>query len=136
MPAPEPTLDVVREWLVKADHDLLNATHTLKLGAACPTDTVCFHVQQCVEKHIKALLVFQSIPFPKIHNIHVLRALLPAKLRPKLDKKTEIRLTKYATVTRYPESGPEITLTEARKAVATARRVRREIRKHLPKTAR
>jgi hypothetical protein len=41
MPAPDPVIAVVREWLVKADNDLLTATHTLTLGVDCPTDTVC-----------------------------------------------------------------------------------------------
>src|SRR6266478_6775118 len=87
MPAPDPVIAVVREWLVKAENDLLNATHTLTLGANCPTDTVCFHAQQCVEKYIKALLVFRAISFPKTHDIDKLRSLLPPKLRPQLDRK-------------------------------------------------
>jgi HEPN domain-containing protein len=93
---------VIREWLIKADHDLLTAAHTLKLGAECPTDTVCFHAQQSVEKHIKALLILRAIPFPKTHEIGLLRGLLPAKLRPKVDTKVEDRLTQFATVMRYP----------------------------------
>jgi HEPN domain-containing protein len=92
-------------------------------------------VQQCVEKHIKALLVFRGIAFSKTHNIRLLRALLPPKLRPKLDRKVQDRLTRYATVLRYPSAGPDVLLTEARKAVAIARRVRKEIRKHLPRAA-
>ena len=135
MPAPDAVITVIREWLAKAEHDLLNARHTLKLGAHCPTDTVCFHAQQCVEKHLKALLVFRAIPFPRTHDIRVLRALLPAKLRPKLDSKVQDRLTEYATVTRYPGHGPEISLAEARKSVAIARRVRKEVRQHLPRAA-
>jgi hypothetical protein len=70
------------------------------------------------------------------HNIHVLRALLPPKLRPKLAKKVQDRLTDYATVLRYPESGPDVPLAEARQAVAIARQVRREVRRHLPPAAR
>jgi hypothetical protein len=38
MPTPKALITVLREWLAKADNDLLNAT--LTLGAACPTDTV------------------------------------------------------------------------------------------------
>jgi len=38
-------------------------------------------------------------------------------------------------VTRYPEAEPDISLAEARKAMAAARRVRREVRKQLPKAA-
>ncbi len=118
MPVPNPVITVVREWLAKAENDLLTATHTLTLGADCPTDTVCFHAQQCVEKYIKALLVFRATAFPQTHNIHVLRALLPPKLRPKLDRKVQDRLTAYATVLRYPGAGPDLSLSEARKSVA------------------
>jgi HEPN domain-containing protein len=135
MPALDPVIAVLREWLVKADNDLLTATHTLTLGRECPTDTVCFHAQQCVEKYIKALLVFRATPFPKTHDLTVLRVLLPPKLRPKLDRKTRKQLTDYATVKRYPDAEPAIPLTEARKAVAVARRVRREARRHLPRAA-
>src|SRR5262249_53228363 len=135
MPAPKAVVTVVREWLAKADNDLTNAAHTLTLGEGCPTDTVCFHAQQCIEKHIKALLIFRATAFPKTHDIHVLRALLPPKLRPKLDNKVQDRLTQYATVMRYPGAGPDIPLAEARKAVAIARRVRKEVRRHLPRAA-
>jgi len=135
MPAPNPVITVVREWLVKADNDLLTAAHTLTLGADCPTDTVCFHAQQCVEKYIKALLVFRATPFPRTHDVTALRALLPPKLRPKLERKIQKRLTEYATAKRYPDTEPDISLTEARKAVAVARRVRREVRRHLPRAA-
>lgn len=45
----------------QAKNDLTNAAHVLKLAAACPTDTVCFHAQQCVEKYLKALLVLDGI---------------------------------------------------------------------------
>jgi hypothetical protein len=65
----------------------------------------------------------------------MLRALLPPKLRPKLDKAMQKLLTDYATVKRYPDAEPPIPLSEARHAVAVARRVRREIRRHLPRAA-
>lgn len=135
MPAPNPVIAVIREWLLKADYDLKAAVHTLTLGRDCPTDAVCFHAQQCVEKYIKALLVFRATAFPKTHNIRVLRALLPPKLRPKLDGKLQDRLTRYATVLRYPGAGPDVPLTEARQAVAVARRIRKEVRSRLPPAA-
>jgi HEPN domain-containing protein len=135
MPAPKGVITVIREWLAKAENDLKTAAHTLTLGKDCPTDTVCFHAQQCVEKYIKALLVLRATPFPKTHDIRVLRGLLPPKLRPKLERKVQDRLTSYATVLRYPVGGPDVPLAEARKAVAIARRVRKEVRKHLPRAA-
>ncbi len=135
MPAPDPLIEAIREWLCKADNDLLTAAHTLTLGANCPTDTVCFHVQQCVEKYIKALLVYRSTPFAKTHNIRELRELLPPRLRPKLDAKMQARLTTFAVAIRYPTLGSNVSLKEARRAVEIARRVRREIRRHLPRAA-
>jgi len=56
---------VVREWVQKAENDLKNAVKTLKMGEGCPTDTVCFHAQQCVEKYLKAFLVSRDIDFPR-----------------------------------------------------------------------
>lgn len=135
MPAPNPIIAVVRQWVVKAEHDLTAAARILKVPEDCPTDTVCFHAQQCAEKYLKALLVFRGTAFPKTHEIPVLRALLPPKLRPKLAAKLQNRLTAYAAALRYPGTGPEVPLTEARTAVAIARRVRKEVRKHLPRAA-
>jgi HEPN domain-containing protein len=135
MSTPKPILIVLREWLLKAENDLKTAAHTLTLGQDCPTDTVCFHAQQCVEKYIKALLIYRATPFPKTHDIRLLRALLPPRRRPKLDRKVQDLLSEYATVTRYPGAGTDISLAEARRAVAIARRVRKEVRKQLPRAA-
>ena len=58
-------LAVARQWAAKAENDLKNAAHTVRLKTDCPTDTVCFHVQQCVEKYLKALLVLNDIEFSR-----------------------------------------------------------------------
>jgi HEPN domain-containing protein len=126
---------VLRQWVEKAEHDLLNAAHTLKLGAAAPTDTVCFHAQQCVEKHLKALLIWRGLEPPRTHDLHLLAALLPESARPELTLEELRILTRYATVMRYLGDYEPITLTEARRAVTLARRVRRQARRHLPKEA-
>lgn len=125
---------VVREWVARAENDLTNAAHTLLLEANCPTDTVCFHAQQCVEKYIKAFLVSKEISFPKTHDLEILIALLPVRLRPRLSNEEQSILTDYATGARYP-GWSDISLTETRRAVAMAKRVRKEIRKSIPKEA-
>lgn len=81
MPRPEHVMVVVREWVAKAENDLKNAANTIKMGEECPTDTVCFHAQQCVEKYLKTLLVWKGIPFPKLHNISAVLALIPSDLQ-------------------------------------------------------
>lgn len=122
---------VVREWLAKAENDLLTATHTLKLGRRCPTDTVCFHAQQCAEKYLKALMVHRAIDFPKTHDLEALAARLRNGPKPSLSPDELARLKRYATVTRYP-GAEAISLSEARRAVAAARRIRKAIRALLP----
>jgi len=123
---------VARQWVQKAENDLKNAAHTLKLGQACPTDTVCFHVQQCVEKYITALLVWHGTEFSRIHHISALLELLPPRFRCDLTPEEQERLTDYAVTTRYPGDYEPIPLAEAREAVEIARRVRKQIRRFLP----
>lgn len=129
----EEVLLVVGSWVKKAENDFKNATHTLKLGKNCPTDTVCFHAQQCVEKYIKALLVLQGIEFSWTHQISALVELLPTNILPDLTAEEQERLTDHAVSIRYPGDYEEISLTEARRMVRIARRVRAQVRKWLPK---
>ena len=131
----EHVVTVVREWITKGENDLKNAANTLKMGEDCPTDTVCFHAQQCVEKYLKALLVWKGIPFPKTHDLAALVAILPKVLQNILAGEEQELLTEYAAVTRYPGDYEDITLTEARTAVRVARKIRKDIRKLLPREA-
>lgn len=105
------------------------------MGKACPTDTVCFHAQQCVEKYTKALLVWHGIEFSWVHDIGTLIALLPERSRPDLTPEEQERLTDYAVTTRYPGDYEPIPLSEAQEAVKVARRVRRQIRRWLPQAS-
>jgi HEPN domain-containing protein len=119
----------------KAESDRKTAALALKAGEECPTDAVCFHAQQCVEKYLKALLVLKAIDFEKTHDIGDLVGLLPPRLRPRIKPDDEDTLTTYATLTRYPGPYAEPTLSDARDAVGVARRVRTFVRKHLPRSA-
>jgi HEPN domain-containing protein len=132
MPERDKVLAVVREWMVKAENDLKTAAHTLELGDDCPTDTVCFHAQQCVEKYIKASLVVDRIDFPKTHDVEALATLMPKRVRPNLSAAEAAKLCDYATGARYP-GWCDIPLSEARRAVALARRIRKQIRAKLPR---
>lgn len=132
MPDQVEIMHVIRQWVRKAENDLTNATHTLKLGAQCPTDTVCFHAQQCAEKYLKALLVFDGKDISRTHHISALIHLLPPTLRPELSPEEQELLTDYAVSTRYPGDEEIISLAEARRAVQIARRLRIQVRALLP----
>jgi len=131
MPKADKVLVVAQEWITKGDNDLKTAVHTLKLGKECPTDTVCYHAQQCVEKYLKAFLVAAEIPFPKTHDIEILVSLMPKGIGTGLTVEQQRRLTEYAIMTRYPGSYEVILLSEAKQVVKFAQRVQRKMRKLL-----
>ena len=124
---------IVQEWVLKAEHDLITAVHTLELEDECPTDTVCFHAQQCIEKYMKAFLVSQQRDVPRTHDISQLMKLMPESLHDVLSLEEQQRMTVYAITTRYRADIELISLKEANEAVAQARRIRKSIRKLLPK---
>lgn len=123
---------VVRHWVQKADNDLKTAIHTLKLGENAPTDTVCFHIQQCVEKYLKALLVALGTEFSRTHHIGGLMELLPPPFRPDLTPEEQELLTDYAVTMRYPGDYEPVSLDEAMSSIRIAQRVRAQVRRHLP----
>ena len=59
---------LVRNWIARAESDLKIAKDELMTEAPV-TDAVCFHAQQCVEKYLKAYLIFNQKHFKKTHNI-------------------------------------------------------------------
>lgn len=133
MPSPDQVAAVAREWMLRAEEDLRAAAHLLKLRDPCPTATVGFHAQQCVEKYLKALLVMKGIQFPKTHDLEQLVGLLPLDVSVPLPVPMQRTLTTYGTMTRYPGEYEPVTVTESRQALTAARRVRRALRDALPK---
>lgn len=59
---------LVRNWLIKAGNDLKIGQDEMKT-AEPTTDMVCYHMQQCVEKCLKAYLVAHEKPFRRTHDI-------------------------------------------------------------------
>lgn len=89
-----------------------------------PTDIVCFHCQQAVEKCLKAFLVRHDQDVPRTHDLPHLIAMCAAH-RPDLagiedDART---LTDYAVETRYADDWRDIPVAEAREAMDTAERL-------------
>ena len=122
----------VGAWIKKAEHDLINAEHTLTMGADCPYDTVCFHGQQCVEKYLKAYLVYRGIDFPKVHDIRPLMQLVPSDARLGLELAEVIVVNRFIQGTRYPGDWEEFGRQDADEAVVIARKVRAAVRARLP----
>ena len=56
--------DWVHLWIRKADNDMKTSIDELATEHPA-TDTVCFHMQQCVEKYLKGYLVKMNRIFAK-----------------------------------------------------------------------
>jgi len=128
-------LGVVREWVARAEDDFKTATGLLKSVKDAPPSSICFHAQQCIEKYLKAHLVWQRRDFAKIHDIGELLARLGTQAGVTLTVVEQRRLTWYATSGRYPGHYEPISPKEARAAVALARKLRAATRKALPTAA-
>ena len=133
MTVPPEELVMVLRWVEKAEEDYRNFQNTLKMGDDCPLDTVCFHAQQCVEKYLKARLVYLNIDFPKIHDIGDIIKLLPPGLNISLTLTEQERLTSYAWMGRYPGNWEPVNRQQAEEAAMLALQVRTAIRAGFPK---
>lgn len=122
----------VKEWIKKADHDLKigKDEYTTKDPV---TDMICFHMQQCVEKYLKAYLIFHG---KEIKRTHIIEELIKEckNIDPDFQKLIEFNthiLTGYAVEVRYPGEFPEPSLEETKEAIKIAEKVRNFVLKKL-----
>jgi len=124
--------EFTREWIRKAESDFKTAAHLLKSSPDL-AEGVAFHSQQAAEKYLKAFLVWHQIEFPKTHDIEAL-----LKLAGKVDDKIPeilgdtVILTSYGVDYRYPGEYPEVSRSDAERALRLADHVRAEVRSRLP----
>lgn len=128
-----PELELVRQWLERAEIDLRSAQ--VDLAANPPiTEDACFHCQQAAEKTPKAFLVHHGVEFEHTHQIERLIQQC-ARIDPGFAElhETADGLTGYAVRFRYPYPGPWPDLAQARQALTVARQVWNFVIKGLPK---
>jgi HEPN domain-containing protein len=119
-----------REWVDKAEADYTVALLARRSRKKYSRDIVCFHLQQCVEKYLKARLEEAGITFPRTHNVlHLLDLILPLEpmwntLRPSMGM-----ITAYGVEVRYP--GRTTTPDETRDLLKATTRIRELIRSSL-----
>ncbi len=100
------------EWLDRARSNL-ERTRVEKKSRYIRYEDICFDCQQCVEKSLKALLVFKKIKFEWTHNIGILIKNLEDKNIVVPDNiKKAASLSVYAVRTRYPGEEEPVTKKE------------------------
>jgi HEPN domain-containing protein len=98
----EPVRKAVKQRLAKTDSNWA-AVEILTASDRRPTETVCFHCQQYVEKLLKAFLTLKGIETPKTHDLRRLIQ-LAEPFEPKLIQLVDDAddLTVHGVQSKYP----------------------------------
>ncbi len=132
MNAPPEVLEILRQWVRKAENDLEAARRIMAVNDGCPWDTVCFHCPQAAEKYLKCLLTFVGVQAPRTHDLSKLLLLLPAEERPAVVPQDLAAMNPYAVEVRYADDWREPLRDDAMRALQLAENIRREARNRLP----
>ena len=130
MPPDISTTGSAEGWLKRARSNLARAKLP-KLEEALWED-YCFDAQQAAEKALKALLLFNNIPFRFVHDIAELLTLLeqngfelPEGIR------SGAELSGYAVEARYPSLMEPVTEQEYKEAIVIAEQIVTWVTKHM-----
>ncbi|MFH1245684.1 MAG: HEPN domain-containing protein [Candidatus Omnitrophota bacterium] len=110
-----------KEWIGKGDNDIRTAEIVIKDNQP-PTDTICFHCQQAVEKYLKGYLTGEKINFLKSHDLdYLLKLCVESDRGFERYRETVLILNKYGIEPRYPADIPiYYSIKEAKQAIELA----------------
>ena len=127
-------VEIVREWLEKADEDFEFARLNLQEKKPFYAQ-ICFHFHQAAEKYLKAYIIAHELEFLKIHDLSMLLRICLSK-DPSLEKLREAceYLNAFYVETRYPVHWPtNFSHEEARKSLQNTEGIRSFIKARLSK---
>lgn len=113
---PDNTRTEVLEWLTLAQSDLRSARALAAAGTEHARQTA-YLSQQAAEKALKAFLRARLVRFPFTHSINALRDLVMPFASWAAELADADRLTSFATTTRYPGMGIQVTSGDAQWAL-------------------
>ncbi len=117
-------LEIIRQWLLKADHDLGTAKLTY-LHLPDYFDTIAFHCQQAVEKYLKTYLIYLNINFRPVHDLrYLLNMVLTQDTSFDSLYESIAALNDYAVKIRYPDFIIQLTNQELEEAIELAQQVK------------
>lgn len=109
------------ELLNIAEQDLETA-QTLIAARLKRKENILFHIEQAIEKALKASLCRFEIPVPMVHEISILIDRLPEGVSPPRSEDL-VDLTQFATIRRYEEGRADFTEGEVKAAYDLAKEV-------------
>ena len=114
-------VEIVREWLGKADEDFEFARVNLQVRKPFCAQ-ICFHFHQAAEKYLKAYIIAYELEFLKIHDLSMLLRICLSK-DPSFEELHEAceYLNAFYIEARYPVHWPtNFSYDEAKKSLQYA----------------
>lgn len=108
-------------WLQRAESNLRIARMGRKKGVFL--EDLCFEAQQAAEKALKALLIYLSEDYPKVHAFALLLERLEQYVTVPEAIREVVELTDYAVEMRYPGDYFPVSQEEYERALELAERV-------------
>jgi Uncharacterized conserved protein related to C-terminal domain of eukaryotic chaperone, SACSIN len=124
--------EIIHRWLKKAENDIKVVSYLIDIEDA-PTDIICFHCQQAIEKYLKAFLTYVDVKAKKTHDLRALLEMCIEKDKDFLNLPIDdiSNLTEYAVGIRYPDEFYLPSIEESRSSYNLAIKVRDFILKKL-----
>lgn len=98
---PPDNISTAKNWLKRAKSNLIRSM--MPKPEDVFWEDLCYDAQQCVEKSLKAFLLFHQIKFRYVHDIgELLKTLSTNGVTYPDEFKDAVTLTDYAVETRYP----------------------------------
>ena len=117
------------EWIEYPERDYGVARHLHETYRPLPTQIICWHCQQSVEKSYKAILAYHNSKIPKTHDIDVLQRLtLEYEPNIKLDVSIADKISGFAAESRYPDNTFNFTNEDAEFGLKHAKQVLDKLR--------
>ena len=117
------------EWVQKAENDYAAVQQLLEAPSPLH-DIICFHVQQCIEKYLKAWLQEANIPVQRTPNLEELLVLITPTLPAWSDWQPDFKIiAAYAVDPWYP--GDSRTAEDTQHAIHICDKVRQAVRTQL-----
>lgn len=120
----EQRLITVRQWFKKAESDFKTIKNNFK-DEEPPTDAICFHVQQAIEKYLKGTLIYFGDHITKTHDLVSLLTSIADKIPELKELEDDLdEISRYGVEVRYPDVIYDPSIEEANKAYAIAIKVK------------
>jgi len=127
-----PDIKHAQEWLAYAQRDYDFAVDVESHFWPKHIEKICYNCQQAAEKALKAILAYHDVEIPRTHNIKELVDKCKEHSGSiELENRVARQMTRYATISRYPDSVTEWDDTDGKVALKYAKEILDMVRQYI-----